>query len=132
METMLFIRKPMETYRNQSQNFMGIKLIHVWYIPTVWGFWELSTGVLWESSLSMYGPKQSMGLVYFETGSGKGLHFLQRKLCLSQRYVGGSMPNQQACKHEETAWNAQSHTRKILSGDEAEKNSTRRNPSSIR
>ena len=68
----------------------------------------------------------------FETGSGKGLHFLQRKLCLSQRYVGGSMPNQQACKHEETAWNAQSHTRKILSGDEAEKNSTRRNPSSIR
>ena len=39
----------------------------------------------------------------FETGSGKGLHLLQRKLCLSQRYVGGSMPNQQACKHEETA-----------------------------
>ena len=53
---MLFIRKPMETYRNQSQNFMGIKPIHVWYIPTVWCFWKLSTGVLWESSLSMYGP----------------------------------------------------------------------------
>ena len=51
METMLFIRKPMETYRNQSQNFMGIKLIHVWYIPTVWCFWELSTGVFMEIKL---------------------------------------------------------------------------------
>ena len=67
LETMLFTRKPMETYRNQSQTFMGIKLIHVWYIPTVWCFWELSTGVLWESSLSMDGPKQSMELVYLPT-----------------------------------------------------------------
>ena len=46
---MLFIRKLMETYRTQSQNFMGIKLIHVWYIPTVWCFW----GIINRSSMGI-------------------------------------------------------------------------------